>query len=251
MSQTLQYVVKNTFIDGFANDADAFSDRMCRCRSEPQPQKRHLGTCDEDELQPHKWHLEARSKDLRWQNFCDDGVASDALSRVSTCASSASLDSFHADDDKGMPFDRLTTVVARNFPASYTNRKFVTLLDSNGFNGKYDFAYLPTDFNTSRSYGYAFINFVTHQDACEFQQWFNGFTNWQIASKKVGLAQWSDSSQGLEVYVDRYQNSPVMHESVHDDLKPMIFKDGKRIPFPPATKVLKMPCRTLRGARGK
>ena len=47
--------------------------------------------------------------------------------------------------------------------------------------------------------------------------------------------------RGLEAHVERYRNSPVMHRSVPDQYKPVIFKDGVRKPFPRATKKVKAP----------
>ena len=44
-----------------------------------------------------------------------------------------------------------------------------------------------------------------------------------------------------QAHVERYRNSPVMHRSVPDQYKPVIFKDGVRKPFPRATKKVKAP----------
>jgi len=74
---------------------------------------------------------------------------------------------------------------------------------------------------------------------------FEGFTRWPIPSQKVGGVGWSGPHQGLASHVERYRNSPVMHEDVADSFKPVLLKDGKRIAFPPPTKRLKAP--RLRG----
>jgi len=51
---------------------------------------------------------------------------------------------------------------------------------------------------------------------------------------------WS-SKQGLHTHVELYRNSPVMHELVPDEYKPILLKDGVRIPFPPPTRRVRKP----------
>lgn len=134
-----------------------------------------------------------------------------------------------------------TTILAKNFPAGYTKPMVLDLLNALGFRGKYDFVYLPVDFISLRAFGYAFINFTTHQDALHFRQVFNSYSAWAGQSVKVGVAEWSGALQGFAKHVERYRDSPMMHASLPDVVKPSIFKDGERVEFPPPTKVLKLP----------
>jgi RNA recognition motif-containing protein len=120
------------------------------------------------------------------------------------------------------------------------------LLDAFGLKGKYDFVYVPVDFNTQKSFGYAFVNFVTHTDALQFGDLFNGFSLRAVWGANVGVAEWSGAMQGLEKHVERYRDSPMMHKSLPDNVKPCLFKDGERIAFPRPTKPLKMPRRVTR-----
>lgn len=135
-----------------------------------------------------------------------------------------------------------TTVMIQNVPAACTNTMMVEMLDSAGLSGKYDFVYAPTDFRTYTAFGYAFVNFSTHQNAVLAKDALDGLTcpTWseQAAAFEVS---WCESHQGLKVHVKRYQNSPVMHPSVLDQYKPLIFKNGLRQPFPPPTKHIKEP----------
>merc|ERR1712151_1480168 len=72
-----------------------------------------------------------------------------------------------------------------------------------------------------------------------------GFNEWKkFSSSKVLEGAWGDPLQGLQPHVDRYKNSPVMHADVPDEFRPLLFKDGVRIDFPP-------PTRKLRAARVK
>jgi len=135
-----------------------------------------------------------------------------------------------------------STVMLRNMPNNYTRDMLLELVDSMGFECCYDFAYLPVDFKSQAGLGYAFINFV---NSIEAQRWFDefeGFSDWKVPSEKVCTVTWGSPYQGLEAHVERYQNSPVMHQSIPDEWKPVLFNEqGVRIPFPAPTKAIKTP----------
>jgi hypothetical protein len=133
-----------------------------------------------------------------------------------------------------------TSLMLRNIPLDLTRAMFLKMLDAEGFAGKYDLIYLPTDFKTSANLGYAFVNLTAHSHAVRMQEKFEGFCRWGTRSAKKCVAQWS-STQGLVAYINRYRNSPVMHESVAEEAKPMLFKHGVRVAFPAPTRKLKAP----------
>lgn len=135
----------------------------------------------------------------------------------------------------------LTTVMLRNLPNNYSRTMLIKLIDSEGFSGQYDFIYLPMDFKSHASLGYAFVNLVTAEQATRFFETFEGFHRWVVPSQKVCSVNWSHPYQGIDAHIERYRNSPVMHEDVPDEYKPMVFENGERIAFPPPTKKLKVP----------
>lgn len=135
----------------------------------------------------------------------------------------------------------MTTVMLKNLPNNYTRAMLLELIDSEGFQGKYDFLYLPIDFRTHAALGYAFVNFVASADAEKFHNRMDGFSRWMLPSNKVCCVGWSHPHQGLDSNVQRYRNSPLMHEAVPDEYRPIIFKAGERVPFPPPTKKVKPP----------
>jgi len=137
--------------------------------------------------------------------------------------------------------EQRTTVMLRNLPNNYTRDMLLELLDDQGFNGKYDFVYLPVDFKRMAGLGYAFVNMEKHEYAEEVWKHFDGFTGWTLSSPKVCQVAWGDPLQGLEAHIERYKNSPVMHEDVEEMFKPVIFKGGQRQEFPEPTKRLKPP----------
>jgi hypothetical protein len=134
-----------------------------------------------------------------------------------------------------------TTVMMRNIPSQYKRAELLELLDQQGFHGHYDFAYLAIDFKTELNHGYAFINFVTTDSVKKFRAHFIGFTDWSVPSDKACEIYWSDTLQGIDAHIQRYRNSPMMHESVEDRFRPVLFKHGQRIPFPEPTKTIRMP----------
>lgn len=140
-----------------------------------------------------------------------------------------------------LPVGPLTTVMLRNLPNNYSRAMLLKLIDAEGFCGQYDFIYLPMDFKSHASLGYAFVNLATSEEARRFFETFEGFHRWVVPSQKVCSVNWSHPYQGFDAHIERYRNSPVMHEDVPDDYKPMVFHNGERIVFPPPTKKLKVP----------
>jgi len=134
-----------------------------------------------------------------------------------------------------------TTVMMRNIPNNYTREMLLELLDTHDFAGEYDLVYLPMDFKTEAGLGYAFINLVKPESVWRFRDRFHGFRDWAIVSEKVCEVSWSDVLQGIDAHVARYRNSPVMHESVPDDFKPVLFANGERLPFPAPTRKIRAP----------
>jgi hypothetical protein len=137
--------------------------------------------------------------------------------------------------------DTRTTVMLRSFPNNYSSTMLLELIDSKGFKGCYDFMYLPMDFMTGANLGYCFLNFTSQKNAQAFTEKLNGFSQWKVPSKKCCAVVWSDPHQGLQAYIERYRNSPIMHQSVPVEYKPALFKDGERVAFPPPTKNVRAP----------
>merc|ERR1712039_987523 len=116
-----------------------------------------------------------------------------------------------------------TTVMLRNIPNNYTRSMLVNMLDAEGFAARYDFIYIPHDFSTDASLGFAFVNLVSPGDAERLFRAFSGFKRWAIPSAKVCAVGWGGSQQqGLEANIERYRNSSVMYESVPEYWKPLL-----------------------------
>lgn len=140
-----------------------------------------------------------------------------------------------------LPLEECTTVMLRNLPNNYTRQMLMAMLDTEGFEGKYNFLYLPIDFQSRACLGYAFVNLVDPSYVPHFWEKFSGYSKWVLPSKKVCGVSWSGPHQGLEAHVERYRNSPVMHESVPDEYKPVILQNGLRVGFPEPSKAPRPP----------
>jgi len=134
----------------------------------------------------------------------------------------------------------LTTLLLRNLPPSSTRDDVCTLLASCGFAGQYDFMYVPTNFKTMSVFGYAFVNFVNATTAESAREKLQG-CHLPGVDEPTLEALWSRPHQGREMYIERYRNCPVMHPAVPDKYKPLLYKDGLRVSFPAATKVVSAP----------
>jgi hypothetical protein len=164
----------------------------------------------------------------------DSDCASEDNSKVASWADESEESDAGDDEQK-------TTVMFRNVPYNCTRDDLIGIMDRHGFRGLYDFVYAPADFRTKSGFGYAFINLTSHSVAEGFMEHFNGFNEWPTTASKVAEVGWSEPNQGLELHVERYRNSPVMHEGVPDEFKPALFKEGRRITFPAPTKAIRAP----------
>merc|ERR1712226_620452 len=110
----------------------------------------------------------------------------------SDAARSRRVSSWADESDNEVEMDEKTTVMFRNVPYNCTRDELLAVLDAEGFQGKYDFVYLPADFRTRSGFGYAFINFSLQQHAEDFQKTFHGFNQWSSSTNKVVEVSWSE-----------------------------------------------------------
>jgi len=159
-----------------------------------------------------------------------------AVSMVhSTTASTAALRA----SDHDSPHN--TTLMLRGLPEACTRDVLLGLLNHLGFAGHYDLVYVPVNFATGVGLGYAFVNAVSSASARRLWACFDGFRAWPTAGEEPCTVCWSDPHQGVTAHVERYRNSPVMHDSVPEAWKPALFECGLRVPFPAPTKAIKAP----------
>lgn len=138
-----------------------------------------------------------------------------------------------------------TTIVLRRLPAAWIaggRTAILEVLDELGFEGLYDFMYAPADIQDLQSKGYAFVNFLTVEAAEQ------AVTMLREIGEQAPTVGWSDL-QGLARHIARYRDSPIMHKSVPEEIQPILFKDGARIPFPSPQGQVRRPCLSRRKPR--
>jgi len=134
-----------------------------------------------------------------------------------------------------------TTVMVRNLPEGLSRKLLEGIFNRQGFEGLYDFVYVPADLYTQTAFEYCFVNLVSAGAAEMFFWHFQGFQGWPVASGKTAAVHWSTCLQGLPALIERYRNSPLMHPCVPDSLKPAVYHGGDRIAFPVPTAAVRAP----------
>lgn len=90
-----------------------------------------------------------------------------------------------ADADGHPGQQAITTMMLKNIPCRKSQEDVMAQIDKKGFGGLYDFFYLPRDVKFRANLGYAFINFVSPDDAARFQQEMNGYRFANSGSSKA------------------------------------------------------------------
>lgn len=124
---------------------------------------------------------------------------------------------------------RVTTLMIRNLPPQLRQCQLLDKLDRSGFEGLYDFVYLPCSFTSGLNKGFAFVNMVSAGSAKALMAaWHKGtcpgFPNWtltlniapaDVQGRKANLAKW-----GLE------RHSRVKNRSFRPFVLPALFEQG-------------------------
>jgi len=119
-----------------------------------------------------------------------------------------------------------TTAMLRNIPNRYTQASLLREIDSVGFEGTYDFFYLPMDTHNRTNVGYAFINFLAPLDMERFAEAFSGYRFKDHASQKIGRVS-PAHLQGFHKNVQHFSNRAVTH-SRNSQYRPVILYHGQQ-----------------------
>lgn len=140
-----------------------------------------------------------------------------------------------------------TTFILQNVPTDYTRTSLVAVLDQEGFAGDVDFVFVPASLTTGANWGHAFLNFVTPEAGRRFRRHFHNFKRWPSdarvpAGKRSGAKVVAHQNiQGLWANIEAYRNCMLMHHVIPDEYRPMLMRNGERMPFPRPTRPLIRP----------
>lgn len=136
-------------------------------------------------------------------------------------------------DDKAED-QHITTLMIRNIPNLYTRSMLVDELDSLGFQGLYDFLYLPIDKSTQWNVGYAFVNFVEPAVAARCREVMTNYTCCRFEHGSDKVVQISVAHiQGLERNLAYYSNTAVQCSRMESH-RPLVLSNGPpEVPLPP------------------
>jgi len=171
--------------------------------------------------------------------FVQDGMAESEMEQMFVVSQTASIEQ---DEREGTGNTGNTTVMLRHIPQYYTLEMLEQLLDEAGYNGWYDFIYLPLKFTQGTPLGFAFINLVNHETANYFWQDFTYTRRFLPNEKNPEAVDWATAeAQGLEKLIERYRNTDIMHWKVPERFRPVLYAAGTRVGFPPPTKRISPP----------
>ena len=127
--------------------------------------------------------------------------------------------------------DKRTTVMIRNIPIKYNEKMLVNAL--NDFEGKYDFLYLPFDYEKGGNKGYAFINFNHSYHILLFHEKFQNKKWNYFESKKIcelNIANFQGIND-IQKHVKNYKG--VKKNTVLKDIEePLKYLNKIKIKFP-------------------
>jgi len=122
----------------------------------------------------------------------------------------------------------------RNIPQRYNREMLIEDMNARGFAGAYDFFYLPIDFSTTHSVGYAFINFISEAELARFKSVYVGL---KLSEDSPKVCEICDAKvQGKAKNVEFYRNSTVM--GMEEQYHPVMLENGVRLPFPKPTRAV-------------
>lgn len=131
--------------------------------------------------------------------------------------------------------------MVRNLPADLSQPAFVQQFIDAGYRGLFDFVYMPMNLRGQGNFGYAFINFTSHDVAAHVVMQMQGLEHDEPLSSAQWTSAWS-TCQGLSANTERYRNSPLMHELVPKECKPAVYdRSGNQASFPKPTKAISKP----------
>jgi len=120
--------------------------------------------------------------------------------------------------------DDVFTVMMRNIPNKYTQRMLIDEVNEAGFDGAYDFLYLPIDKESGANKGYAFLNFIRPDLAYAFKLAYDGKQMAQFKSNKI-VSVAPATIQGFDANYEHFSRTRVNYGDMES--RPLFLKTKK------------------------
>eukprot|EP00929_Paragymnodinium_shiwhaense_P020426 TRINITY_DN13625_c0_g1_i1.p1 TRINITY_DN13625_c0_g1~~TRINITY_DN13625_c0_g1_i1.p1 ORF type:complete len:407 (+),score=80.71 TRINITY_DN13625_c0_g1_i1:136-1356(+) len=131
---------------------------------------------------------------------------------------------------QALPMGSPTTLQLRNVPNKYTQPKLMDEINQSGFEGSYDYLYLPTGSNVHSNIGYAFLNFRNAESAERFRTAFTSYVFKRYRSNRLGTVQVA-RVQGLTQNLLQFAQRPTSG-SKKEQYRPIVLDDqGRKMGF--------------------
>ncbi|CAD7927545.1 unnamed protein product [Amoebophrya sp. A120] len=162
----------------------------------------------------------------------------DIGSQLSSASTTPGDDASSGITDEGLCDGPPTTVMICNIPSLLTQEMMLDVINSYGYKGKYDFFYLPIDFSTKANCGFAFVNFLMHDDMQGFMKVFQNLALHEKSKKRTKCV--PADLQGFEKNVEYHRNSASNRDTIPAEYRPLIWDaDGTASCLPPPSKKLR------------
>jgi hypothetical protein len=104
--------------------------------------------------------------------------------------------------------DVVVTVMVRQIPRQFTQLMFLKEVNARGFDGLFDFLYLPFDLKKGINVGYGFLSFIEAKCAQDFRREFDGiFLDKQMKAKGKPLRVHPANVQGYEANYQQFMQT--------------------------------------------
>lgn len=115
----------------------------------------------------------------------------------------------------------ITTVMLRNLPCTVTQKQLLQELAASGFEGCFDFCYLPASFKNGTSKGYAFVNLINSDVLEMFVLKWHGSRRFGISQLDATITVSAATIQGKEENTKKW-NAPRMKRVRNPALRPLV-----------------------------
>ena len=118
-------------------------------------------------------------------------------------------------------------------PRNVDRAMLMEFLERQGLLFQIDCLYLPIQIRNNMNNTYAILGFTSPVVARKCMD-MSGVVSWGTDAAHVVAVEPAIKFSDCESFIARFRNSPMMHNLVPDEFKPILLRDGVRIPFPPS-----------------